>query len=75
VLLDEPLVALDPETAGDIRRMLRDQLVSTTTVAVTHDAADAVALADRLLEHRNLCQQRYIPAYVVGCIVSIEGLY
>ncbi len=49
VLLDEPLVALDPETAGDIRRMLRDQLVSTTTVAVTHDAADAVALAEHLI--------------------------
>ncbi len=49
VLLDEPLVALDPATAGDIRRMLRDQLVRTTTVAVTHDAADAVALADRLI--------------------------
>lgn len=48
VLLDEPLVALDPDTAGDIRRMLRDRLVDTTTVAVTHDAADAVALADRL---------------------------
>lgn len=49
VLLDEPLVALDPETAGGIRRMLREQLVGTTTVAVTHDAADAVALADRLV--------------------------
>lgn len=49
VLLDEPLVALDPDTAGDIRRMLRDQLIGTTTVAVTHDAADAVALADRLV--------------------------
>lgn len=49
VLLDEPLVALDPDTAGDIRRMLRDQLADTTTVAVTHDAADAVALADRLV--------------------------
>lgn len=49
VLLDEPLVALDPETAGEIRRMLRDQLVDTTTIAVTHDAEDAVALADRLI--------------------------
>ena len=49
VLLDEPLVALDPETARDIRRMLRDQLVGTTTIAVTHDAEDAVALADRLV--------------------------
>lgn len=49
VLLDEPLVALDPETAGEIRRMLRDQLSGTTTIAVTHDAADAVALASRLV--------------------------
>jgi len=55
VLLDEPLVALDPATAGEIRRMLRDQLAGTTTgvpvttIAVTHDAADAVALAERLL--------------------------
>ena len=49
VLLDEPLVALDPATAGDIRQMLRDQLTGITTIAVTHDAADAVALADRLV--------------------------
>lgn len=49
VLLDEPLVALDPDTAGGIRRMLREQLCGITTVAVTHDAADAVALADRLI--------------------------
>ncbi|WEK61824.1 MAG: ABC transporter ATP-binding protein [Candidatus Microbacterium colombiense] len=49
VLLDEPLVALDPQTAGEIRRMLREQLAGITTVAVTHDAADAVALADRLI--------------------------
>ena len=48
VLLDEPLVALDPVTASSIRGMLRDQLVGTTTIAVTHDAADAVALAERL---------------------------
>ncbi|MFE7196823.1 ABC transporter ATP-binding protein [Microbacterium oxydans] len=49
VLLDEPLVALDPVTAGEIRQMLRDQLAGITTIAVTHDAADAVALAERLL--------------------------
>lgn len=49
VLLDEPLVALDPATAGDIRQMLRDQLAGITTIAVTHDAADAVALAERLV--------------------------
>lgn len=49
VLLDEPLVALDPDTASGIRSMLRDQLRDTTVVAVTHDAVDAVALAERLL--------------------------
>lgn len=48
VLLDEPLVALDPVTASAIRGMLREQLAGTTTVAVTHDAGDAVALAERL---------------------------
>lgn len=48
VLLDEPLVALDPVTASEIRGMLREQLVGVTTVAVTHDAGDAVALAERV---------------------------
>ncbi|MEV7610775.1 ABC transporter ATP-binding protein [Microbacterium sp. NPDC089320] len=80
VLLDEPLVALDPETAGDIRRMLRDQLVSTTTVAVTHDAADAVALADRLIvvEGGRVTQEgpvrEVLAAPASGFIASVAGL-
>lgn len=49
VLLDEPLVALDAVTASEIRAMLRDRLAGVTTVAVTHDAVDAAALADRLV--------------------------
>ncbi len=51
LLLDEPLTSLDPETAGDIRALLRDQLASTRTTAIvaTHDAVDAVALATRLV--------------------------
>lgn len=51
LLLDEPLTSLDPETAGDIRALLRDQLASTRTTAIvaTHDAVDAVALASRLV--------------------------
>ncbi|MFJ6654260.1 ABC transporter ATP-binding protein [Microbacterium sp. NPDC091313] len=49
VLLDEPLVALDPVTAGEIRAMLRTQLADTTVIAVTHDAVDAAALAERLV--------------------------
>ena len=80
VLLDEPLVALDPETAGDIRRMLRDQLVSTTTVAVTHDAADAVALADRLIvvEAGRMTQEGpvrdVLAAPASGFVSSIAGV-
>jgi len=49
VLLDEPLVALDAVTASEIRAMLRERLTGVTTIAVTHDAVDAAALADRLL--------------------------
>lgn len=80
VLLDEPLVALDPETAGDIRRMLRDQLVSTTTVAVTHDAADAVALADRLIviEGGRITQEGSVrdvlAAPASGFVASVAGV-
>lgn len=80
VLLDEPLVALDPETAGDIRRMLRDQLDGTTTVAVTHDAADAVALADRLvvLEAGQVTQEgavrEVLAAPASGFVASIAGV-
>lgn len=49
VLLDEPLVALDAVTASEIRAMLRERLGGVTTIAVTHDAVDAAALADRLV--------------------------
>jgi molybdate transport system ATP-binding protein len=51
LLLDEPLTSLDPETAAGIRALLRDQLAETGTTAVvaTHDAADAAALARRLV--------------------------
>lgn len=49
ILLDEPLVALDAVTASEIRSMLRECLAGLTTIAVTHDAVDAAALADRLV--------------------------
>ncbi len=49
LLLDEPLTALDPETAAGIRGVLADVLSGITTVLVTHDPLDAVALADRLV--------------------------
>ncbi|WP_454170918.1 sulfate/molybdate ABC transporter ATP-binding protein [Microbacterium maritypicum] len=47
LLLDEPLTALDAETASGVRALLAERLAATgtTTVIVTHDAVDAVALA------------------------------
>lgn len=51
LLLDEPFTALDPETAGDLRALLHEQLNATgsTALIVTHDAIDAAALARRLV--------------------------
>ncbi len=46
LLLDEPLSALDVESAPAIRQLLRRVLVDRTTVLVTHDILDAVLLAD-----------------------------
>lgn len=80
VLLDEPLVALDPVTAGEIRQMLRDQLAGVTTIAVTHDAADAVALAERLLvvESGRVTQsgpvRDVLSAPASGFVASIAGV-
>ena len=55
LLLDEPLTALDPGTAADIRALLRDQLAATgtTTLVATHAAVDAAALAARLIVLEN----------------------
>jgi len=51
LLLDEPLAALDAGTRTsvrrDLRRFLRD--FEGATVLVTHDALDALALADRVV--------------------------
>ncbi|MFD1861191.1 molybdate ABC transporter permease subunit [Aeromicrobium camelliae] len=49
VLLDEPLAALDVESAVDVRAALAELLGPCTVVLVTHDAADLAALADRVV--------------------------
>jgi molybdate transport system ATP-binding protein len=51
LLLDEPLTSLDPETAGEVRALLSEQLraADATALVVTHDALDAASLASRLL--------------------------
>jgi len=50
LLLDEPLSALDPETRESLERELArlHQEMGTTTVHVTHDLEEAVALGDRI---------------------------
>jgi iron(III) transport system ATP-binding protein len=51
MLLDEPFSSLDPQLRDDIRDMTAAVLRQsrTATVLVTHDADDALALADRLI--------------------------
>ena len=51
LLLDEPFAALDPATRASLVPELAARLRETQTAAVivTHDAAEALALADRLL--------------------------
>jgi molybdate transport system ATP-binding protein len=59
LLLDEPLSALDVDSAPAIRQLLRRVLAGRTTILVTHDILDAVLLADdvavleegRVVEH------------------------
>ena len=50
LLLDEPLAALDAQTRRVVRDELGDELraLAIPTLLVTHDFADAAALADRV---------------------------
>jgi ABC-type sulfate/molybdate transport systems ATPase subunit len=50
LLLDEPLAALDAHTRAAVREQLADVLagLAIPTLLVTHDFADAAALADRV---------------------------
>jgi NitT/TauT family transport system ATP-binding protein len=52
LLLDEPLVSLDPDSAAAMRELLRLAMDRTGAVALiaTHDRREALALADRVLE-------------------------
>ncbi|MCL2849241.1 MAG: ABC transporter ATP-binding protein [Micrococcales bacterium] len=49
LLLDEPMAALDVGVAPALRQMLRTVLAARTVVIVTHDALDALLLADRVV--------------------------
>ncbi|MBX9920128.1 MAG: ABC transporter ATP-binding protein, partial [Mycolicibacterium frederiksbergense] len=50
LLLDEPLSALDAQVRGQLRDEIRrvQQEVGTTTLFVTHDQEEALAVADRV---------------------------
>jgi molybdate transport system ATP-binding protein len=48
LLVDEPLAALDVESAPDVRDLLRRVTHDRTTLLVTHDVLDAALLADRV---------------------------
>ncbi|MFB6093350.1 MAG: ABC transporter ATP-binding protein [Halanaeroarchaeum sp.] len=50
LLLDEPMSALDARLRERLRRQVRDiqQTLSITTIYVTHDQAEALAISDRI---------------------------
>ncbi|MEL6478673.1 MAG: ATP-binding cassette domain-containing protein [Pseudomonadota bacterium] len=52
VVMDEPTVSLDPPTAAAMRGLIRDLLAASqaTALIATHDRAEALTLADRILE-------------------------
>ena len=58
LLLDEPLSALDVESAPAIRQLLRRVLEDRTTILVTHDILDAVLLADDVAVARGRAGRR-----------------
>ena len=62
LLLDEPTRSLDPVSARDFRRFLREEVVGRqgcTVLLATHDADEALELCDRLavLDHGRLVAQ------------------
>jgi ABC-type Fe3+/spermidine/putrescine transport system ATPase subunit len=50
LLLDEPLASLDPHLRGEMQALILDlqRQTGVTTLMVTHDQAEAVALADQI---------------------------
>ncbi|WP_375489992.1 ABC transporter ATP-binding protein [uncultured Jatrophihabitans sp.] len=61
LLLDEPLAALDVQTRAEVQSELREHLAAFAgpTLLVTHDAVEALLLADRIvvLEQGRVVQQ------------------
>lgn len=49
LLLDEPMAALDVHAAPLLRRLLKRVLAGRRAIIITHDALDALMLADRVI--------------------------
>jgi len=64
LILDEPFVSLDEQTAARLRDLLMSVWLArpTTAVMVTHNLHEAAALADRIV----VFSER--PAHVIGCL-------
>ena len=80
LLLDEPLAHLDPLARKTLRielaKLHRD--LAVTTIHVTRDAADALALSDRLAVLEALGPANFLPVRVVevrdlGVVVETDG--
>lgn len=52
ILMDEPLVSLDAETAADMRGLIAETLVESgaASLIATHDRREALHLSDRIIE-------------------------
>lgn len=63
LLLDEPLSALDTRVRQRLRNELRalQQRVGVTTIMVTHDQEEALALADRIVVMNNGTVEQFAP--------------
>ncbi|NEM90766.1 ABC transporter ATP-binding protein [Galbitalea soli] len=80
LLLDEPMAALDVTTRQEVRAELGSRLraFGGTTVIVTHDPADALALADEIVVlAEGGVVQRGVPAELVASPVNayVESLF
>jgi molybdate transport system ATP-binding protein len=80
LLLDEPMAALDASTRVDVRRDLATELraYGGSTVLVTHDPSDAVALADEVVVlESGTVVQRGTPEAVAAAPVNdyVAGLF
>jgi sulfate transport system ATP-binding protein len=67
LLLDEPFGALDQQVRKDLRRWLRTlhERTHVTTILVTHDAEEAMEIADRIVVLRDgVVQQEAHPRHV-----------